>query len=138
MSQEKVEIVRRSLEADDAEAGLAHTRPDLEWVVAKEHPNARTLHGHAEILRYFDEWEEMLEDVRFEPADFREAGDRVLAMGKVQGRGRGGGVPVEVPLTLVYFFLGDEVARVEEYLDPDEAREAAGLQGEDASNRIRS
>ncbi len=130
MSQENVEIVRRSLAADphDHEAAFADTRSDLEWVVAKEHPNSRTLRGHEEIVRYQEEWEEMLEDIRFDFGDYREAGDRVVAMGRVRGVGKGGGTPVEVPLSLVYIFVGDKIARIEEYLDPDQALEAAGLQ----------
>jgi ketosteroid isomerase-like protein len=127
MSQENVEVVRRSLEAGDRQAALADTRPDVEWVVAKEHPNSRTLHGHEEIIGYLHEWDEMLEDIRFDVADYRKAGDRVVALGKVQGKGNGGGTPVEVPLTLVYVFEDDKIARVEEYLDPKEALEAAGL-----------
>jgi ketosteroid isomerase-like protein len=129
MSQENVEIVRRLLEAEDSEAALAEMRPDLVWVVAKEHPNARTLHSRAEVVRYLDEWGEMLEDIRFEPADFWEAGDRVVAIGKVRGKGKEGGVPVEVPLILVYVFDDDAIVRVEEYLDPKEALDAAGLLG---------
>ena len=127
MSQENVEIVRASLEAGDRQAALADTRADLVWVVAKEHPNSRTLHGHEEIVGYFDEWDEMLEDIRFEVTDYRQAGERVVATGTVRGRGKGGGTPVEVPLALVYVFEDDGIVRVEEYLDPDEALEAAGL-----------
>jgi ketosteroid isomerase-like protein len=127
MSQENIEVVRRSLEADDRRSALADTRPDVDWIVAKEHPNSRTLHGHDEVLSYFDEWDEMLEDIRFEVTDYREAGERIVAIGKVRGRGKGGGTPVEVPLALVYAFEDDRIARVEEYLDHNEALEAAGL-----------
>ena len=128
MSQEKVEIVRRMLASRrDYEAAFAETRSDLEWIVAKEHPNSRTLHGHEEIRRYFDEWDEMLEDIQFDVDDFREAPNRVVAMGKVRGRGKAGGTPVVVPLTLVCVFEGVKVARVEEYLDHSEALEVAGL-----------
>jgi ketosteroid isomerase-like protein len=127
MSQENVEIVRRSLEAGDRESALTYARPDVEWVVAKEHPNPRTLHGRDEIVDYLDEWEEMLEDIRFEVTDYRQTDQRVVALGKVRGRGRGSGTPVEVPLVLVYAFENGRIARVEEYLDPNEALEAAGL-----------
>ena len=128
MSQENVEIVRRMLTSrQDYEAAFAETRSDLEWVVAKEHPNSRTLHGHEETRGYFDEWDEMLEDIQFNVDDYLEAPDRVVAMGKVRGKGKGGGTPVVVPLILVCVFEGGKVARVEEYLDRDEALEAAGL-----------
>jgi ketosteroid isomerase-like protein len=128
MSQENLETVRRMLTSrQDYEAAFAETRSDLEWVVAKEHPNSRTLHGHEEIRVYFDEWDEMLEDIQFDVDDYREASNRVVAMGKVRGRGKGGGTPVVVPLILVCAFEGDKIARVEEYLDLADALEAAGL-----------
>jgi ketosteroid isomerase-like protein len=124
---ENVEIVRRSLESGDRQSALAATRPDVEWVVAKEHPNSQMLHGQEEIIRYLHEWDEMLEDIRFDVADYRQVGERVVAIGKVRGRGKGGGTPVEVPLALVYTFEDNRVTRVEEYLDLNEALEAAGL-----------
>jgi ketosteroid isomerase-like protein len=128
MSQENVEVVRRMLTSRrDYEAAFAETRTDLEWVVAKEHPNSRTLHGHEEIRGYFDEWNEMLEDIQFDVDDYREAPNAVVAMGKVMGKGKGGGTPVVVPLMLVCVFEGDKVSRVEEYLDRTDALEAAGL-----------
>ena len=128
MSQANMEIVRRMLTSrHDYEAAFAETRTDVEWVVAKEHPNSRTLYGHEEIRGYFDEWDEMLEDIQFDVDDYREAPNRVVAMGKVRGKGKGGGTPVVVPLMLVCVFEGDKVARVEEYLDRADALEAAGL-----------
>jgi ketosteroid isomerase-like protein len=128
MSQENVEVVRRMLTSrQDYEAAFAETRTDLEWVVAKEHPNSRTLHGHEEIRRYFDEWDEMLEDIQFDVDDYREAPNAVVAMGTVRGRGKAAGTPVVVPLMLVCVLEGDKVARVEEFLDQSEALEAAGL-----------
>jgi ketosteroid isomerase-like protein len=128
MSQENVEIVRRMLTSRrDYEAAFAETRSDLEWVVAKEHPNSRTLRGHEEIRSYFDEWDEMLEDIQYDVDDYRETPNGVVAMGKVRGTGKGGGTPVVVPLMLVCVFEGDKVVRVEEYLDSAHALEAAGL-----------
>jgi ketosteroid isomerase-like protein len=129
MPQENVEIVRRSLAAypHDQEAAFAGTHSNLEWVVAKEHPNSRTLHGREEIVRYQGEWEEMLGEIQFDMTDYRDAGERVVAIGSVRGTGTGSGIPVEVPLALVYLFEGDKIARIEEYLDPNDALEAAGL-----------
>ncbi len=85
MSQENVEIVRRSPEAGDRmdyESVFADTRSDLMWIVAKEHPNSRTLHGPEEIVRYFDEWEGVLGHIRQDVAEYRETVDRVVAMGR--------------------------------------------------------
>lgn len=130
MSAERVEMVRAVLEgpAPDFRSALAGLREDVEWVIAKEHPNARTLRGQDEVVAYLEEWAGILEDLEFDAAEYRDAGDRVVAIGTSRGRGAGGGVPVAVPLCLVYTFSADEIVRVEEFLDPSDALAAAGLE----------
>jgi ketosteroid isomerase-like protein len=129
MSAERVELVQAMLEgrAPDFRSALAGLPDNVEWVIAKEHPNARTLHGRDEVVAYLEEWAGILDDLAFDVGEYRDAGDRVVVTGISRGRGTGGGVPVEVPLWLVYTFAGDEIVRVEEFLDADGALAAAGL-----------
>jgi ketosteroid isomerase-like protein len=125
MSKANVATVRAMLERG-ADA-LAELGDEVEWVIAKEHPNARTLHGREQILGYFEEWAGMLDDLRFDVAEYRDGGDHVVAIGISRGTGKGGGVPVEVPLSFLYTFEDGELVRIEEFLDPGEALVAAGL-----------
>ena len=127
MSKANVDNVRARLQRDDSDyvSAVADLRDDAEWVIAKEHPNARTLRGREEIAGYLEEWATMFDDFRFEVAEYHDCGESVVAAGTAYGTGIGGGVPVEVPLTLLYRFAEGELIRVEEYLDTDEALAAA-------------
>lgn len=59
--------------------------------------------------------------------EFRDLGDRVLVLGRMEGRGRGSGVPVDAPLGFIYDFRGIKVSRARVYLNHGEALRAAGL-----------
>src|SRR4051794_18429588 len=101
MSQENVEIVRRVGEVDwDSAAAFLAT--DIEWVVAKEHPDARILVGHAAVAEYRREWEAMMPGLHFEPDRLLDAGDRVVGIGTVGGRGAESGADVRVALAIVF------------------------------------
>jgi len=130
MSEANVERVRNRIESagPDFAPQLGELDEQVEWVVAKEHPNSRTLRGPSEILAYFEEWTGMLDELRFDVDEYRDAGDSVLVAGTVRGVGKGGRVPVDVALALLYTFDGSNLVRVEEFLDLDEARGAAGLE----------
>ncbi len=59
--------------------------------------------------------------------EYRDLGDRVLWLGRLEGRGRGSGVPVSAQLDIIFDVRGDKVSRMRPYLDHDEALRAAGL-----------
>ena len=61
------------------------------------------------------------------PIEFRDLGEQVLVLGRMEGRGTGSGVPVDAPLGMVFDFRGGKVSRARTYLDQDEALRAAGL-----------
>ena len=83
--------------------------------------------GREGIEAYFAEYGEAWEEQRLLAEKFRDLGDRVLVLGRTEGRGRGGGVPVD-PQTETIFDLRDgKVSRVGAYLDHGEALRAAGL-----------
>ena len=59
--------------------------------------------------------------------EVRELGESVLWPGRIEGRGRGSGVPVDSPMGAVFNFRGGGVWRARSYLDNSEALRAAGL-----------
>jgi ketosteroid isomerase-like protein len=77
----------------------------------------------AYVARLTDAWEEF----RTVAEDVRDLGGRVLMLGQVEGRGKGSGVPVDMPLAQVYDFRDGKVCRIRSYLDHAEALEAVGL-----------
>ena len=60
-------------------------------------------------------------------SDLRAIGDRVFLTVTGRGRGKRSKVPVEGPMWFVMTFRDGLAARVETYVDPNEALEAAGL-----------
>jgi len=122
--------IRRQLEAlnrGDWEGSIEGVDREVEWVVAKEHPGSRTIHGLDELRSYREDWGQMLGELTFEAEEVVDRGDLVVAVGRVKGIGVGSGAEIEVPIGFVSRFRDGLVVRVEEYLDPEEALQAAGL-----------
>ena len=59
--------------------------------------------------------------------EFRDLGDRVLELGRMKGRGKGSGVPVDQPFVSILDFRGDRIWRLRVYHDRAEGLRAAGL-----------
>ena len=109
---------------------FSQCHPDVEWMAAREDPDAATHRGREAIERYFGQWsEEMITSLRIEGTEYVGAGDSVFTWILITGRGAGSGVPVEMEQAQVWRFCGGKVARVEEYFDREEGLAAAGLAG---------
>jgi ketosteroid isomerase-like protein len=129
MSQENVEVLKESIER--------FNRDDIPGVLRLMDPEIRFEHRMAELQgdftgveavgdwfadldRHFDHW-------RIDCDDFRDLGDRVLALGTLHAVGQGSGVEAEVPYTVVATFRNGLVTRFIDYGDRERALEAAGL-----------
>jgi len=71
------------------------------------------------------EVDEALADVRAECAEIRDLGERIVAVGQLRGRGRSSGAVAQTRIGWVVDFVDGKVVRMRDYLDPDEALEAA-------------
>jgi len=130
MGRREVEIIERSLEAwnrGDIDTVLEIAGPDLEWVAAAENPQAGTLRGPDEIRAYLEDWRATVPRLHYEATEYLDAGDSVVAIGSASGRVGGDGPEISAGLCLVVRFDGGTPVRIEEYLDVDAARAAAGL-----------
>ena len=67
------------------------------------------------------------ESGRVDCSDIRDLGDRVLALGTVYGTGRGSGVEVALPYTVVARVENGLVTEFIDYGDKEQALQAAGL-----------
>jgi ketosteroid isomerase-like protein len=94
--------------------GLA---PDLDAV----------LHGHDGYLQVWRSWLDAFEDIRFEPEELLDLGDRLLVTAHLRGRGSGSGVAVSRPVFQLLEFRRGLVVRQEDFQDGSKALEAAGL-----------
>jgi ketosteroid isomerase-like protein len=131
MSRESVEIVRRGLEAfprGDMEEMLSYLDPELEWhsaIVGGAEGNV--YRGHEGFRRWYADSFESFEELRNEWSEFRDLGDRVLALGRVRARGRESGVEIDSPMGWVVTTRRGKVLKAEGFLSRDKALEAAGL-----------
>ena len=133
MSQENVEIVRRVYDAAFAQvSGTAMSElldPDFEFRgIIGGLEEGRIARGAQQFREVFEKedlaaWEER----RFEPEEFIDAGDCVVVLQREYRRGRASGVELETETAVVFEVRGGRVVRIQGYMDPVSALEAAGL-----------
>ncbi len=132
MSQENVEVVRRNLEA------FQHRRfgssvelwdAEGEWIPAMAGAVDDSVYrGHAALGRYFEELFASFSEVRLDDVEFRDLGDRVLALYRLSVRGRDSGVAIDQLGGTVYELRGGKILRGRSYLSHGEALRAVGLE----------
>lgn len=70
---------------------------------------------------------EVLEDLRWEPQEFIDAGDRVVVVLRQVGRGRSSQAAIDNSVTHVWLIEADTATELHVYADRGEALAAAGL-----------
>ncbi|MGA9373096.1 MAG: nuclear transport factor 2 family protein [Solirubrobacterales bacterium] len=135
MSQENVEAFRRAVEANnrgDYDAVLEEVDSGIEWRAVfqvKFGGQATTCRGREAVRAYLEDLDEGFSVRRVEISEVRDLGERVVATGHVRGRGRVSGAEIDSPIGFVIDFRNGKVFRMRDYLDSQEALEAAGLSG---------
>ncbi len=131
MSEENVETVRQGYEAfnsGDMERILAFAHSDFEAVVPPElSAEPDTYRGHDGIRRYFETFQEAMDEIRFEPERFWDVGQSVLVALRVTAKGRHTAIPVEQQFAQVWALRDGKAIRVRTYASLAEALEAVGL-----------
>ena len=131
MSQKNVEVVRRALEAfprGDLEEMLSYMDPEGELhsaIVGGAEGNV--YRGHEGFRRWYADSFDSFESLQNEWSEFRDLGDRVLALGRVRARGRESGVELDSPLGWVFTVRRGKLVKAEGFLSRAQALEAAGL-----------
>ena len=136
MSAENVEIVRELMAVRERArvSGEPPTRtnllaPDFEIDMSRRVFNPDVYRGIDGLARLDDEIRDVWEELRVVPEQFIDAGDRVVVMEKIGGRGRRSGVEVETRTYATIWTLRDgQVTRVQVGVDPNEALKAVGLE----------
>ena len=131
MSQENVERVRAALDAVNREGPSAIEDlldAEVTWIADRSDMGRTTYRGKEGVRRSFAELSEGFEEFGFEPEEFIDAGERVVALGRMYGRGRATAIRAEIPLGIVCTIGPDgKLVRYESFRDRAEALEAAGL-----------
>jgi uncharacterized protein len=125
-----IEVVTRALSAfsdKDVEAFVALTAPEIEWTTGLGAIEGEVFCGHEGVRTYFARLSSAWEEFQFRADDVRERDGTVLVLGRLQGRGRGGGVPVDSPVGAVWDLRDGKVWRLRAYLDHGKAKQVAGV-----------
>jgi ketosteroid isomerase-like protein len=133
MSHSDVERLRaayEALERGDLSSVLELIDPEAELLDRPELPDPRTYHGHEGLRASIAESVAAFEDFHFVPERFFDAGEKVVVILKMSGRGRASGVPVEERIAHLWTIAGGRAIRLQAFTDPAEALEAAGLSPE--------
>jgi ketosteroid isomerase-like protein len=130
MSQENVEIVRRSLDAfvrEDWPAVLAALDPDVE-VDDTDILDADQYEGHEAFFKWLEDWNESWESSRMEDIRVLDGGEgQIVALFRQVVRGKGSGIELDRADAMVFEIRNGMIVKLGYYNDQRQALEAAGL-----------
>jgi ketosteroid isomerase-like protein len=136
MSQENVEIVQSiyaALSRGDREAPLRFFDPSIVVDASRRVFNPTTYVGMEGLRQMAVDSDEVWDEFHLEPLEFIEAGNSIVVIGRLVGKGKGSGVEVEQPIAGIWTLRDARVVRWEiGYTDRAKALEAVGLSEQDA------
>jgi ketosteroid isomerase-like protein len=124
--QALLEQLRDAYNERDADAWVAVWNPDAEWhpfLTAREEGDPG-YHGHNGLHAWFEDVAEILEESRVQLDEFTQVGDRLLVLGRMTARRRGGD-EVENEVAWVIEPKGERFQRGWAYSSHEEAERAA-------------
>jgi ketosteroid isomerase-like protein len=132
MSQENVEIVRRSVEAyvaGDREAYYDFMAEDIEIRPdASRWPEAKPFRGREEFRRFNADIDQDWEGgARAEIREVFPVDDRVVVRADWGGTGRASGIDLRSNLTSIFTVRDGQIIKIEYFFDHAKALEATGL-----------
>jgi ketosteroid isomerase-like protein len=130
MSRENVELFKRAnaaINRGDAEYVVRHSTEDVVLAVARSAVEGVFV-GHIGVREFFADNAANFELFQAHIVDLRDLGeDRVLGIGTVHVRGRGGGVEMDIPMAGMATYRDGKLSRWEDFRERRRALEAAGL-----------
>ena len=133
MPEENVEALKRGSAAwnrGDLEGLLEVLDPEIVWrdaINVMFGRDAATYRGHRGVRELLQDLFESFGEIETDFWDFRNLGERVVALGQIRMRGRESGVETESPMAALTEWRDGKAIRVSTYLDHNEALEAAGV-----------
>jgi ketosteroid isomerase-like protein len=114
------------------EAALAHWSEhawadDIAWRPAEGAPDDHgPMHGRDRLVRYYQDWDEMFDDLEFEAEEFIDAGEgQIIVVQHISGRAKASGVPVDMTYAVLYTLRDGRIASGREFLTRQQALDAA-------------
>jgi len=128
MRQSNVEVVQRLFDLFAA-GGVEDAMEVIDEAVVIEIPpdmsaEPDTYHGHDGVRRYFEGFDGMIEDLRYEPLELIPLGERVLAHVRLSGRGASSGLDVSLDPYVVHELARGRIVGIRPYPDRQSAEAA--------------
>jgi ketosteroid isomerase-like protein len=136
MSEENVDKTREFIEAynrRDFDAAIENFDPKVDWVLPA-HQDFDSCRGPAQIIRFWEGLDETFDELRLDPQEFVDAGDKVAVRLRYFGRGKGSGVEIDTEMYhQVTTFSDGLIVRFDYVTSWQEALDLAGVHGEYSS-----
>jgi ketosteroid isomerase-like protein len=129
VSEDNVQLVRRALDAfnrRDIEYVLAALDDDIELYPSEDFPEGGPFRGREGLRQLFGLLGDAFEDLKIEPEDVVDAGDKVVMLIHQSGRGRTSRALVDNRYTLVFALRDGLAVRIDGYRDHAAALADAG------------
>jgi ketosteroid isomerase-like protein len=128
VTESNVELVQRlfdSFAEGGIEAALGVLSEDLVIEIPPEmSAEPDSYHGHDGARRYFDGFDGMIEEIRYEALELIPVGDAVLAHVRLSGRGVSSGLDVSLDPYVMHELADGKIVRIRPYPDLEAARQA--------------
>ena len=128
--EERIRGLYARFMSGDMDDAVELVDPDIVVMDAEELPDGRTYRGRADMAGAMRELYEMFDGPTVDVQDLRVGPDRAVALLRVHGRGRGGGVPIDADVAHVFLVRDDSIVEMRVFLDHTAALADAGFQSE--------
>jgi ketosteroid isomerase-like protein len=128
--EERIRALYERFTRGDMEDAVDLFDPDIVVVDAPELPDSQTYRGRAAVAGALRELHEMFDGPTVDLQDLRIGPERAVALLRVHGRGKGGGVPIDTDIAHVFLVHDDSIVEMRVFLDHAAALAEAGFQSE--------
>ena len=116
----------RALNRGKVRAAFSGIHPQAEWHQPLTFPDAGVLRGRDEIVAWYTEFLDEVDDFRLELQELSDLGDgQVVVRSSARGRGRTTGIASELEMTELYEIQDGLIVRAREFVDSSRALLAA-------------
>jgi ketosteroid isomerase-like protein len=129
VSQQNVETIQSLYEGwRRGDMGLDKFDPEIAMIESSTLPGAVSAFGIDAVERYMASFAKYWDEIRFEPQEYLDAGEQVVVVARLVGRGKTSGVAVTRTWAYVWTLRDGKALRMDGYAERSEALKAVGLE----------
>jgi ketosteroid isomerase-like protein len=126
--REAMALIRRTRTGEPEPRLWDLLSPDMTLDMSRRTFNPDVYEGHEGLRRFRREMDEVWEEFLVTPERMIDAGENVVVIESLRGRGRGSGVETRSRSASVWTVRDGQIIAMATYYDPREAFKAAGLE----------